>query len=97
MTSQNSPPLSTLTSEEAAYLESLGFVPSAFSTSSFVLMAGSGAVTAVVERVPFAFAQKELRWSCRAPYRLENNSPRLRVTHNDLTTLIVLAKLEGIL
>ena len=87
-----------MTSEEATYLESLGFVPSAFSTSAYVMLGDDG-VKAVVEREPFAYGQVVLRWRCRTPVQW-NQGKRIYqadVKHNDLTTLIVLAKLEGIL
>lgn len=84
-----------MTPDEAAYLEQLGFVPSAFSTSTFVRMSGSS-VDAVVERVPHSH-QQALRWRARKPGTWSRTQEGRSVEANELIALIVMAKMEGIL
>ncbi|WP_055128563.1 hypothetical protein [Pseudomonas mediterranea] len=94
---------STLTKEEAEYLEALGFVPSSWSASVFVLIpAGTEkqTIAAVIERRPFSDAGPRILWSARRSGQSKNKNGEWvsarAVEHNDLTALVVMAKLEEI-
>lgn len=100
MVRETGPYSSTLTSEEAAYLETLGFVPSSWSASVFVLPGkeanGTPAITAVIERVQLgSWTALAFRWKARTPIT-RNRRPIREVEANDLTALVVMAKLEEI-
>lgn len=96
MVRETGPYSSTLTSEEAAYLEKLGFVPSSWSASVFLLQgAPDGGMIAITERTPYTYQGRGCAWESRTP--LSRGKPVRRVQANDLTALVVMAKLEGIL
>lgn len=85
-----------MTSEEAAYLETLGFVPSSWSASVFLLQgAPDGGIVAIIERSPYPRKTvRELAWEARTP--IDRGKPVRRVIADDLTALVVMAKLEEI-